>query len=53
MIRPLSHELAPMPEMVRELYGTPNAQIERALDDLLIEHRDALFRGHFTLPLDF
>jgi glutathione S-transferase len=53
MIRPLAHDLAPMPEVVRQLYGTSDPQIDDALDDLLIEHRDAIFRRHLQLPLDF
>lgn len=50
MIRPLAHELAPMPEIV---HATPDPQIDDALDDLPIEHRDSIFRPHLNLPLDF
>jgi glutathione S-transferase len=53
MVRPPAHDLAPMPEAVRQFYGASNPQIDHALDDVLIEHRDAIFARYFKLPLDF
>jgi glutathione S-transferase len=53
MVRPMAHEFAPMPEIVRQLYGTPDPQIGDALDESLIEHRDMIFHRYLKLPLDF
>lgn len=53
MVRPLAHEMAPMPQVVRQVYGTSDPQLDEALDDLLIAHRDTIFRKYLRLPLDF
>jgi glutathione S-transferase len=53
MLRPPAHEMAPMPEAVRGLYATSDPPLDAALDEALVEHRDAIFRRYFKLPLDF
>jgi glutathione S-transferase len=53
MIRPIAHELAPMPDSVRQFYSSPHPLIEAALDEALIEHRDLMFARHLNIPLDF
>jgi glutathione S-transferase len=53
MIRPIAHELAPMPQIVRQFYSTPHPAIERALDEALIDHRDDVFARYLATPLDF
>ena len=53
MLRPLPHELCPMPEALRGQYGHLTPEIEAALDPALLEHRDRIYERHLELPLDF
>lgn len=53
MIAPLPQDVSPMPDYVRNLYGAPPAVVAAALDPLLLEHRDRIYRHHIGLPLDF
>lgn len=52
--RPLSSAQCPMPEAARDRWlNTVDPQVESALDPLLIEHRDRIFRDHFRDPMEF
>ncbi len=53
MVRPLPHEHCPMPEMMRVAYGTTTPEIDAALDERLLAHRDLVYERHIGLPLDF
>ena len=53
LIRPLPHELCPMPEALRAQYGNPGPVVEAALSPALLEHREAIYRDFLSLPLDF
>lgn len=53
MIAPLPPEVNPVPDYVRDLYGTPPPAVAAALDPLLLEHRDRIFERHIGLPLDY
>lgn len=53
MIAPLSAEDAPIPEALRERYADAGPEVAAALDPILVEHRDRIYRRHIGLPLDF
>lgn len=57
MLRPLPHEVNPMPEFLRGAYGgiTPavTKALDGALDGALVAHRDFIYERHLVLPLDF
>ena len=42
-----------MPEMMRVAYGTTTPEIDAALDQRLLAHRDLVYERHIGLPLDF
>ncbi|MGE0486338.1 MAG: glutathione S-transferase C-terminal domain-containing protein [Gammaproteobacteria bacterium] len=52
---PLPESLCPMVSDFRApyLYGTPNAEIERALTPALRKHRDFVYERHLELPIVF
>ncbi|KRB81457.1 hypothetical protein ASE00_15905 [Sphingomonas sp. Root710] len=53
MIAPLPIEDAPMPPALHERYSDAGPEIAAALDPILIEHRDRIYRRHIGLPLVF
>lgn len=53
MLRPLPPEQCPMSDMMRASYGATTPEIEAALDDALIAHRDRVYERHLVLPVDF
>jgi len=53
MLKPLPPEVCPMPAFMRVPYTDIGPVIAAALDPVLIEHRDRMFREHIGLPLDF
>jgi len=53
MIAPLPIEDAPMPPALYERYSDAGPEIAAALDPILIEHRDRIYRRHIGLPLEF
>ena len=53
MLKPLPPEVCPMPAYMRVPYTDIGPVIAAALDPVLIEHRDRMFREHIGLPLDF
>jgi glutathione S-transferase len=53
MCAPLPHAQCPMPDFMRSMYTCADPQVVAALDPILLEHRDRLFRETIGLPLDF
>jgi glutathione S-transferase len=49
--RPLPPDLCPMPDAMRAAFETSNPAIEKALDPILLEHRDFIYRDYLELPL--
>lgn len=52
LVAPFPHELCEMPEHVRAMYEDVHPEVLAALDPILIEHRDRVFRDHIGLPLE-
>lgn len=53
MVRPMPRDVNPMPDWLWPLYENSGEAISEAIDPLLMEHRDRIFRDHIGLPLDF
>jgi glutathione S-transferase len=53
MVRPLPANVNPMPDWLRPLYGRCEAQVEAAIDPILIAARDRIYQRHIGLPLDY
>ncbi len=53
MVDPLPHEECPMPEWMRANYRRNPPEILAAIDPILIEQRNFIFRRHIGLPLVF
>ncbi len=53
MVAPLPHEHCPMTKGLRRMYTAEDPETLRALSPILLEHRDAIYRDHLALPLDF
>lgn len=53
LLSPLPPDACPMPEGLRQQYGTPGPRVEAALDPALLDHRDAIYRDFLQLPMDF
>ncbi len=51
-LKPLAQELCPMPRIIRELFTTTEPAIVAAMNPILFEHRDFIFRNYFELPVD-
>jgi glutathione S-transferase len=51
MFRPLPPEQCPMPEVLRKAFETLDAETHQALDPLLLEHRDCVYREYLELPM--
>jgi glutathione S-transferase len=52
MLEPLPHELCPMPDYSRQIYTVTDPIVRDALDPILLEHRDRIYRDHLELPVD-
>ncbi len=50
---PLPDDLCPMPASIRVGFAAMDDEIRSALDPILLEHRDAIYRAHLELPLSF
>jgi hypothetical protein len=48
-----SAPLCPMPEFLRAQYDVKDAQVSKAVDPILLEHRDFIYRECLQVPLDF
>jgi len=53
MIQPLPAEQCPMPDMLRGGYTLTHEEALAAVDPILLEHRDRMYRDWLPLPLDF
>lgn len=52
MLEPLPHDLCPMRPELRSSYSVRDPIIRKAIDPLLLEHRDRIYRDHLELPID-
>ncbi|MBI1181166.1 MAG: hypothetical protein GC201_11460 [Alphaproteobacteria bacterium] len=52
-VRQLPDDWSATPGFLRKAWGQMGAQLEDALDPILIEHRDRIYRDWLKLPLDF
>lgn len=53
MISPLPAQDCPMPEPMREAYILRDPDVLGAVDPILMEHRDWIYRQHLRLPMEF
>ncbi len=53
MVRPLPPEVNPMPDWLWPLYSHCGELVDQAVEPILIEHRDRIYRHHIDLPLDY
>ena len=53
LVRPLPHDVCPMPAQTRAIYELKHPLVEAALDPILLAHRDFVYARHLVLPLDF
>jgi len=53
IVRPLPAAQCPMPEFLRAQYDVKDARVSAAVDPLLLEHRNFIYREFLQLPLDF
>jgi glutathione S-transferase len=53
VVRPLPAAQCPMPEFLRSQYDVKDARVSEAVDPMLLEHRDFIYREFLQLPLDF
>jgi glutathione S-transferase len=51
LVEPLAAEHCPMPDAMRAAFATRDDATERALDPILLEHRDFVYENHLELPL--
>jgi glutathione S-transferase len=51
MLRPLPQEVCAMDPATRAAFDTRDAQTDAALDPVLLEHREMMYREHLELPL--
>ncbi len=52
LIKPLPHELCPMPEGFRRMYTCAHPLITAAAVPALFEHRDFIYHNYLELPVD-
>ncbi|AKM10739.1 glutathione binding-like protein [Croceicoccus naphthovorans] len=53
MLAPLSHDVSPMPDGVREAWQAIPPVVIAALAPALLRHRDFIYERHIGLPLDY
>jgi len=53
LVERLPPEQCPLPEHLRDLFSTMTDAVRAAIDPILIEHRDHVWREHIGLPLDY
>ena len=51
LVQPLPPEDCPMPDAMRAAFGTLDDATEKALDPILLEHRDFVYAEHLERPL--
>lgn len=52
LLEPLPEELCPMPSMTRAAYTARHPRLLEALDPILLEHRDRVYREALRLPVE-
>jgi glutathione S-transferase len=52
LFKPLPDELCPMPEAFRTTFEQNDAETSAALDPILFQHRDLIYRQHLELPVE-
>lgn len=52
IVAPLPPDTCPMPDGLRQAYEGAPQHIRAALDPMLLEHRDFIYRTYLTLPID-
>lgn len=53
LVRPLPHEVCPMPDFLRKQYDVDDPEVVAALAPGLLTHRDFIYRDFLPTPLDF
>lgn len=53
MVKPLPHEVNPMPDYLRGMYESGAEETAQWLTPRLLAHRDRMYRQHISLPLVF
>ena len=53
LVRPLPAEVNRMPDWLWPLYSHCGEVVDQAIEPILIEHRDRIYRHHVGLPLDY
>ncbi len=53
LVRPLPDEQCAMAGFLRQLYEPDNDVVEKAIDPILVEHRDMMYAEYLGLPMDF
>jgi glutathione S-transferase len=53
MLKPLPHELNPMPAYMRTSYETVDEELASHIQPILFEHRDMMYERHIATPLEF
>jgi len=53
MVEPLGDEQCKLHPRLRESYALRDPAVRAAADEILLEHRDFIYRTHLALPLDF
>ena len=51
LFAPLPNDLCPMPDTFRAAFSAMDDATRVALDPILLEHRDEIYRKHLELPL--
>ncbi len=53
MVEPLADEHCRLHPRMRDAYALRDPAVRAAADEILLEHRDFIYRSHLVLPLDF
>lgn len=52
LIQPLPDELCPMPAAFRKMYTNTDPVLQAAVNPILLEHRDFIYKEYLELPVD-
>ncbi len=52
LFKPLPRDQCPMADAMRPAFETLDDATAQALDPILLEHRDFVYREHLTLPVE-
>ena len=53
MLETPSAEINPMPDWLRAIYNTSSPEVDAAKDQILIDHRDLVYKRHLKIPMEF